>query len=224
MLLTTLYPNFATFQDSLRSSEFEEVYERRYKLVSAIHGCERPSIIDELKLCRIKVREDTIVETAPKKVKTNEEGMAREVYCWKTPYSIFNMRLNAWVPVIDFNVMNCYPGHFLYTNESESTQSYMKHRVCQQSLRSAMLDRIMNPTERMTSVFPIPKFAANLMKCGAIANNDSCPITMNYIKECSSITLTSCYHLFETDAINVWIRKNSGCPVCKEEITSVCVV
>ena len=223
-MLTTLYPNFATFQDSLRSSEHEQVYERRYKLVSALHGCERPTHDDEYRLCRIKVRKEQFTGDTPKHVETHEEDGKRNVYVWRTPYSVYNRRLKTWVPVIDFNVLNCYPGHFLYTNEDETTNSYMIHRVEQQSLRLSMLDIIMNPSIVAMRICPIPKFAAELMKRGAIAKNDCCPITLNPLKECESLTLTSCYHLFDTPAIDRWLRENMECPTCKEKITSKCVV
>jgi len=223
-MLTALYPNFATFQDSLRSSEHEQVYERRYKLVSARHGCERPTHDDEFRLCRIKVRKEYFTGDTPKRVETNEEDGKRHVYVWRTPYSAYNTRLKAWVPVIDFNVLNCYPGHFLYTNENETTESYMMHRAEQQSLRLKMLDVIMNPSIVEMGVCPIPRFAADLMKRGAIAKNDCCPITLNPLKDCESITITDCYHLFDTAAIDMWTRRNMDCPACKQKITSKCIV
>jgi hypothetical protein len=170
------------------------------------------------------VRKEYFTGDTPKRVETNEEDGKRYVYVWRTPYSVYNRRLKAWVPVIDFNVLNCYPGHFLYTAEDETTASYMAHRVEQQSLRFKMLDMIMNPVVVESVACPIPKFAAELMKRGAIAKNDCCPITLNPLNECQSVTITDCYHLFDTVAIDTWMRKNMNCPSCKQKIISKSII
>jgi SUMO ligase MMS21 Smc5/6 complex component len=52
----------------------------------------------------------------------------------------------------------------------------------------------------------------------AVAKKDVCPITMEQF-DLSSTELTSCYHLFEKDAIETWLsdkNNKSKCPVCKQ--------
>ena len=66
----------------------------------------------------------------------------------------------------------------------------------------------------------IPKFVAELIKKEAIDKNSMCPISMESFSECSSLRLTSCYHLFESDSLQRWLLSKSTCPVCKQEVTS----
>lgn len=67
---------------------------------------------------------------------------------------------------------------------------------------------------------PIPPFVAAALKRDAIAKNDACPISLSPFSECDSVSLTSCYHLFETGSIQNWLKTHSACPFCKEKVTS----
>ena len=66
----------------------------------------------------------------------------------------------------------------------------------------------------------IPKFVAEALKRDAISKGESCPITMRLLSECQSLTLTSCYHLFEASSLAQWMTKSSSCPLCKQAVTS----
>jgi hypothetical protein len=67
----------------------------------------------------------------------------------------------------------------------------------------------------------IPKFVAEALKRDAVSKGESCPITMIPVGECSSVTMTSCYHLFEAAALERWMTTSSTCPVCKQEVASL---
>jgi len=43
-----------------------------------------------------------------------------------------------------------------------------------------------------------------------------CPITFEPIQE-TTAAVTSCQHVFKRDAIIQWLKKNTTCPVCREE-------
>ena len=43
-----------------------------------------------------------------------------------------------------------------------------------------------------------------------------CPITFEPIQEATA-AVTSCQHVFKRDAIIEWLKKNTTCPVCREE-------
>jgi len=43
-----------------------------------------------------------------------------------------------------------------------------------------------------------------------------CPITFEPIQEATA-AVTSCQHVFKRDAIIQWLKKNTTCPVCREE-------
>jgi SUMO ligase MMS21 Smc5/6 complex component len=47
---------------------------------------------------------------------------------------------------------------------------------------------------------------------------------MTPFQECHSTTVTSCFHIFETDAIQTWLRGHTTCPVCKQAVGTHVVV
>jgi len=62
----------------------------------------------------------------------------------------------------------------------------------------------------------IPTFVRNLLIEEAIEKKQDCPITMEPITT-DSATVTSCYHVFDKDAIAIWLTTHTTCPVCKQE-------
>ena len=67
---------------------------------------------------------------------------------------------------------------------------------------------------------PIPKDIASLIAKNAETNSVICPITMDPINS-NNCSVTSCYHLFDTDAINTWLNSNPSCPICKQTCSEV---
>jgi hypothetical protein len=56
----------------------------------------------------------------------------------------------------------------------------------------------------------IPKRIAQII---AAATSDPCPITMDAI---TAAGVTSCYHVFDAEAITTWLASNPQCPQCRE--------
>ncbi len=70
---------------------------------------------------------------------------------------------------------------------------------------------------------PIPKFVAEALIRDAITRAATCPITMEPLKS-DTTAVTACFHLFERDAIAVWLAQSGDCcAVCKQR-TTVAVV
>ncbi len=70
---------------------------------------------------------------------------------------------------------------------------------------------------------PIPKFVAEALIRDAITRAATCPITMEPLKT-DTTAVTACFHLFERDAIAVWLAQSGDCcAVCKQR-TTVAVV
>jgi len=70
------------------------------------------------------------------------------------------------------------------------------------------------------SASQIPLFVAELIKKEAIEKNTSCPISMESFSDCKALRLTSCYHLFESDALSTWLTTKDTCPLCKQQVMS----
>ena len=80
------------------------------------------------------------------------------------------------------------------------------------------------PPARTRAPTPPPPFAPRhvleILKQDAISKGDSCPISFTPFAECESMTVTSCFHIFETAAIQQWLGTKQLCPTCKQLVTS----
>ena len=73
----------------------------------------------------------------------------------------------------------------------------------------------------------IPKRIAWLIAEDASKAGETCPISTNTISPITA-SVTTCYHVFETDSINEWVQRNpvnTPCPVCRKpcEVTAAFV-
>lgn len=62
----------------------------------------------------------------------------------------------------------------------------------------------------------IPLFVAETLLEKAIANKQICPISFEELKK-GQTAVTSCFHLFEQNAIQEWMKTHSKCPICKKK-------
>lgn len=63
---------------------------------------------------------------------------------------------------------------------------------------------------------PIPKFVADALIRDAVGRAATCPITMDPLVA-ETTAVTTCFHLFERDAIAVWlVQSGDCCAVCKQ--------
>lgn len=70
---------------------------------------------------------------------------------------------------------------------------------------------------------PPPKFVTDLIIADAVSKGATCPITMEPLKA-DKVTVTSCYHVFDTDALNTWAAAQIAtaetsatvCPQCRK--------
>jgi hypothetical protein len=63
---------------------------------------------------------------------------------------------------------------------------------------------------------PMPMHIADIIARDAVIRNEVCPITMENIS-LENYAVTSCFHVFDRDAIAIWRTTNTTCPVCKQE-------
>ena len=62
---------------------------------------------------------------------------------------------------------------------------------------------------------PLPKHVAALVIDKAIADGVPCPITMETLTK-ENATVTSCGHVFQTQAIRTWLNARDTCPECRQ--------
>lgn len=84
-----------------------------------------------------------------------------------------------------------------------------------QQLPIAVLHRVRTPKE-------IPQRIAWILAEDASKKEDLCPITLEPISPLTA-AVTSCFHVFDANAIASWFQTHSECPVCKTNcVTTVC--
>jgi len=64
----------------------------------------------------------------------------------------------------------------------------------------------------------IPKFVADALIAASVAAEATCPITMEPISPATA-AVTSCFHVFDANAIAIWLTNNHTCPTCKQTAT-----
>jgi SUMO ligase MMS21 Smc5/6 complex component len=78
-----------------------------------------------------------------------------------------------------------------------------------------------SPTARTQ---PIPNHVAQILIRHARTTVDTCPISLEPYDACLDLSITSCFHIFKTDAIQRWMETNHDlCPVCRSRIENVIV-
>jgi hypothetical protein len=90
-----------------------------------------------------------------------------------------------------------------------------EHQVDLWQVRAAVAPK---PEVRKTN--PMPKHIVQLIAENAVSRAEQCPITMDDLT-LENASVTSCYHVFNHDAINKWFEKDTTCPVCKTECTTI---
>jgi hypothetical protein len=75
------------------------------------------------------------------------------------------------------------------------------------------------PIQRVkeTKETSVPKHVHEALLRDAKSGTESCPISMNTYSECKDLSMTSCFHIFDKDSIDHWLRSNTTCPVCRKE-------
>jgi len=87
------------------------------------------------------------------------------------------------------------------------------------ALRSAVRQQTPTPAprpaqRRATVTVDLPKFVADLILRDAAAEGKLCPITMEPIEASDTFTVTACYHAFNKEALDRWLRDHRTCPEC----------
>jgi hypothetical protein len=62
---------------------------------------------------------------------------------------------------------------------------------------------------------PIPRRIAWLIAEDACKNKEACPISMEDISPITA-SVTSCFHVFDTPSLNIWLQEKNTCPSCRE--------
>lgn len=80
------------------------------------------------------------------------------------------------------------------------------------------------PVERVVvqnRALPLPKSVGDLLMKNARSGSDSCPIAATPFAECEKLSVSSCFHIFESQSLARWQSDHTTCPVCRCKIENV---
>lgn len=107
-------------------------------------------------------------------------------------------------------------------NNNQATPVVAPPRPIHPSTRNMTPPTRSGPPPLQPLIDIIPQHAIKLILLGALIEGETCPITTNDITLTNG-AVTSCFHLFDKDAINQWLNTPASrgeCPVCKDSCKS----
>lgn len=104
-------------------------------------------------------------------------------------------------------------------NENEDLRSWREFQA-PRHIRDILQNRMVLPAvaevvKKDSAPAAIPEFVATLLVQKARGDGQMCPITMDEFEE-GDVGVTSCFHVFQRDALSTWVSKHGSCPVCKQ--------
>lgn len=79
------------------------------------------------------------------------------------------------------------------------------------------------PPVVLLRALPLPKHIGDILIAHAKSGTDTCPISANAYSECTSLAVTSCYHVFDSASLATWQATHNTCPVCRLHITNTVI-
>jgi len=157
---------------------------------------------------------------------------------WYLPYEIGS------IPIIDFQYLSWSPSYYTpicIINNSETifneffeirNLNLIQLQRCKTPPRPRSYDTYSPPPIpsrsqtilhsppkpiRIKEGCPLPAHVIEALLRDAKVGKECCPISMTSYSECNSLTITSCFHIFETKSIEEWFKTKRNCPVCRTE-------
>lgn len=91
-------------------------------------------------------------------------------------------------------------------------------RVVPQATAPAQPQPKVKASQKRSTTGTVPPFVAELILKAAIEKKESCPISYQDFDQLASVTVTKCYHCFDTNALEQWLKTKAECPLCKSPV------
>lgn len=204
---------------------------------------------DSLENVETQMQKTTLYESSrrefnPLKAKIVINNSVRTIDFWRIPCSLTN---SPNLPILDFptkywlprptqritmeNPTKCmdYADRFLelFGLRSQSPRSVVRSRIDTPpaspiSMRSEFtIESQEIEPEQITKPLALPAYVGDLLLEKAWKSEDTCPITAVPYKDIDHLSVTSCYHIFEKEAIHKWIEQRQICPVCRTFVRNI---
>jgi hypothetical protein len=70
-------------------------------------------------------------------------------------------------------------------------------------------------------ILPLPKDVGLVLLANARKGSDSCPIAATPFAECEKLSISSCFHIFDSNSLAIWQTDHQTCPVCRSKLENV---
>lgn len=77
----------------------------------------------------------------------------------------------------------------------------------------------MEPVLPQQEIIPLPMRIAWILAEYASRQGETCSITLEQISPVTA-SVTTCFHVFDTTALDTWFQTNTSCPLCKQKTLS----
>ena len=165
--------------------------------------------------------DDSIYEYTVRNESQSDIDIRNVKYWFTNHYFIWN---EYEIPVMDFTKRYFLTRSFSrFLPNNKTTEEMIRFAHMYAGLRDIRVKQIVPNAYSGFSkeLFPIPPFVIELIVNDQIAKKNVCPITMFPYSSMKSFGLTPCFHLFDHEAIQKWIKNKLSCPVCRKLVLSV---
>jgi hypothetical protein len=220
---------FAIFDEEVRCLKVAYMVEKTVVPETIIGMCEYRTTMPEKKKTVAKIAD---FEPMLKKIPLEHD---EHLHLWRFPWCIHLADLDVWIPILDSDKREKIPGTFAYKTQYEVHNPWYDEY---KSLRRKMLKSIQEQQSRTvrSNTPPVedpprlpaatafvatkpPKHVAEIIKRDAIANKITCSISLDDIRADMTVTVTPCFHIFESTSLKGWIQRTPSCPVCLKPVS-----
>jgi hypothetical protein len=147
----------------------------------------------------------------------------RTILWWYLPHKLSYEGFQ--VPVIDSNRRFFLTHRFTRIVPTNISVEQMEATASQYETIKRRLYPDYRPSVRQGSAAraptKIPPFVMELLVKNAMEKNEVCSITLQPFSDLSKLGITSCFHLFDYEAIQTWQEEKDSCPTCRSRLAFV---
>jgi len=136
------------------------------------------------------------------------DGKQSPLEFWHLPWEVYEPVFCKWTPVLDLNRRE---------ELLPETTHYLKGYQILSKSGTVAAAVASHPRLSIETKNSIPTFVIESL----LEKMTECPISMKLFKECSSLLITSCFHIFDEESLEAWFNTKITCPLCKQKVTSV---
>jgi hypothetical protein len=130
------------------------------------------------------------------------------------------------IPVVDLECRDLNKDiNFTVKRFGDTMQACRSRQSAQRSLRlTAMQIGVSHFMEPGVLPLKIPTFVAKLMKDDLIRKEEACPITSVKFQVDIPTAITACFHSFDPEALQAWLRLKKECPTCRSPVMNTTII